>query len=115
EVVLFGGLDGPALRGDTWGYRVRQVHTDGDPCTGDGECYSGACAQGVCCDRPCDGACRVCNGSGAVGRCIALAAGADGGACGAVRPVARPPRPARPPAALSITPPRYRRTPSPPR
>lgn len=32
----------------------------GRGCTVDADCATGHCAQGICCDRPCDGPCEVC-------------------------------------------------------
>jgi len=33
----------------------------GNQCGGKGECHSGFCISGVCCDTGCDGACQACN------------------------------------------------------
>ena len=44
----------------------------GEPCTGAGECGSGFCVGGVCCDRACDGGCESCG----TGTCAVRAAGA---------------------------------------
>lgn len=44
----------------------------GQSCTSPSECASGFCAQGVCCDRACNGACERCDQSG-TGTCQALA------------------------------------------
>ncbi|MEZ4307003.1 MAG: hypothetical protein R3F14_03000 [Polyangiaceae bacterium] len=35
----------------------------GTPCTLDGECQSGSCADGVCCNSPCGGLCQACVGA----------------------------------------------------
>lgn len=53
----------------------------GTPCGGDGDCPSGFCVGGVCCDGACDGTCEVCTrAAGAVfdGACHALPRNADG-------------------------------------
>jgi hypothetical protein len=54
----------------------------GAPCAAGGDCDSGACVDGVCCDSSCPGACQACNLPGALGRCTPLPAGtADPGSC----------------------------------
>ncbi len=47
----------------------------GRPCSTGTQCTSGVCAQGVCCDRGCDGACERCALAASVGLCTALPAG----------------------------------------
>lgn len=42
-----------------------------EPCTGDGDCESGACADGVCCAAPCAEICATCSAPGQEGKCIA--------------------------------------------
>jgi len=49
---------------------------DGETCTSDGECCSGNCTDGVCCDLLCGGDCEACNLTGSVGTCTDRAAGA---------------------------------------
>ncbi len=39
-------------------------------CTDGSECEGAVCAQGYCCDRPCNGICEICNSSGSEGRCV---------------------------------------------
>jgi len=50
-------------------------------CTSGVDCVSGACADGVCCDKPCGGVCEACTatkkGAGADGTCGAIADGRD--------------------------------------
>lgn len=42
-------------------------------CTDDNDCVTGSfCADGVCCNTACDGACEACNLSGSVGTCTAI-------------------------------------------
>ncbi|MCG8419087.1 MAG: hypothetical protein MJE77_14220 [Proteobacteria bacterium] len=86
-VVEFGSLDEiwntAVVIADTTGPRV--VHGDlvvaganaipGGTCSTGADCLSGHCADGVCCDTPCDGACEACNVSGAVGTCTVKPAG----------------------------------------
>jgi len=48
----------------------------GQPCTEGGDCESGHCVDGVCCENDCAGACRSCNLPGSPGRCLSVAAGA---------------------------------------
>src|SRR5262249_12668582 len=44
--------------------------------SGCAECTTGACANGYCCDRSCNGSCEVCNTN--PGTCTLLAAGSPG-------------------------------------
>ncbi len=60
----------------------------GEMCGAAGECRLGFCANTVCCDRACTGACEACNRSGKVGVCSlpdmtvdADNCGSCGGAC----------------------------------
>lgn len=46
-------------------------------CADAGECASTFCIDGVCCDRPCSGACRSCIVAGRSGACSASPAGTD--------------------------------------
>src|SRR5262249_12584548 len=39
----------------------------GQSCTADADCVTGQCADGVCCDRDCTGACEACSAAGACG------------------------------------------------
>jgi len=54
-------------------------------CASDADCQGGSCADGICCDHPCNGACQSCRIAGSVGRCSPLPRGttptqaADGG------------------------------------
>jgi hypothetical protein len=65
----------------------------GKPCHFDSQCLSAHCADGVCCDSACTGACHACNQSATLGTCSATPAGSDpqsrcagdpgcGGVCG---------------------------------
>ena len=47
------------------------------PCTSADECMSGYCADGVCCDSPCDGQCLSCALNGASGHCGPITQGPD--------------------------------------
>ncbi len=47
----------------------------GQPCNNGSECASGFCADAVCCNRPCGGACERCNTS--PGTCTTVPAGTD--------------------------------------
>ncbi len=49
----------------------------GFPCKVDRDCESGACEDGICCDRKCDGNCFACNLPGHVGICTAVPDGQD--------------------------------------
>jgi hypothetical protein len=55
--------------------RCRQQLGIGAVCDSDEECLAGHCADGVCCDRACDGQCEACAEPGSVGRCLPLGAG----------------------------------------
>jgi hypothetical protein len=41
----------------------------GTACASDGDCQSGRCVDGACCDLPCTGQCQACNVSGHAGTC----------------------------------------------
>ena len=51
------------------------LNADGNPCTGDHQCYSGHCADGVCCDRACTSACSTCKSPQKPGQCVPVAFG----------------------------------------
>lgn len=54
-------------------------------CASNAECASNVCADGLCCDRPCDGACEACSverGADRDGTCAPVKAG-KGRSCGA--------------------------------
>ncbi|MDY0000802.1 MAG: MopE-related protein [Polyangia bacterium] len=44
--------------------------TDGQSCTAGGQCQSGNCVDGYCCNSDCLGPCRACNVSGSLGTCV---------------------------------------------
>ena len=52
---------------------------DGTSCANGGQCDSGFCVDGVCCESNCPGECEACDNPGALGRCRAVP---DGSACG---------------------------------
>ena len=47
-----------------------------DECTGNGECASGFCVDGVCCTSACEGPCESCGLVGSIGICTPVAVGA---------------------------------------
>ena len=49
----------------------------GDSCTADGQCYSGHCADGVCCNTACGGLCMRCDVAGKEGQCYPVPEGQD--------------------------------------
>jgi len=49
----------------------------GVACGAGGECLSGFCAQGVCCDGACNGTCQSCALAGTVGACTNVPNGSD--------------------------------------
>jgi hypothetical protein len=48
---------------------------NGTTCSSADQCKSGFCAQGVCCDKACNGACQSCALSGTLGTCTNVATG----------------------------------------
>ena len=56
----------------------RALATNGTACTRDGECVSTHCADGVCCNTACGGACDACAQQGSVGVCKAQPARSAG-------------------------------------
>jgi hypothetical protein len=55
----------------------------GQPCAATGDCASGFCVGGVCCNRACDKSCETCAPTGSVGSCVTAPAGSATAACGA--------------------------------
>lgn len=49
----------------------------GNPCQNAGQCSSGFCVDGLCCNSACDGFCERCNDAGSPGLCIATQSGQD--------------------------------------
>jgi hypothetical protein len=47
----------------------------GKPCSAPDACLEGHCADGVCCDKACDGKCEACAEPGTEGSCVPLNAG----------------------------------------
>jgi hypothetical protein len=48
---------------------------NGQTCSVNGDCTSGFCADGVCCNSSCGGTCQACNIAGSVGTCTNIASG----------------------------------------
>jgi len=46
------------------------LRVEGQICRAAGECASNHCADGVCCDQPCDGVCERCNAPAEPGTCV---------------------------------------------
>jgi hypothetical protein len=57
---------------------------NGGECTDASECQSDNCADGVCCDSPCDGPNQACNVTGQVGECANVPAPAPAASHGAL-------------------------------
>lgn len=57
------------------------IHSLTAPCTADGECESGFCAQGICCATKCEGACFSCALAGTLGTCEPVPGPPDAAAC----------------------------------
>jgi hypothetical protein len=63
-------------------FAVLEASSKAAPCASDGECASGYCTEGVCCDERCSGVCRSCLASlqgkgGKDGACSPIAVGTD--------------------------------------
>jgi hypothetical protein len=54
-------------------------------CANDGECGSGFCVEGLCCDSACDGACESCTLAGQEGTCAPSPAGTGCGAASCLK------------------------------
>jgi len=54
-------------------------------CTTNDDCFSGVCAQGVCCDRACGRGCETCAAASSVGRCTPLINQPDPAACASMQ------------------------------
>ena len=54
--------------------QARQCSHNQAPCTTNGDCASGTCRDGVCCESACDGVCLRCD---AAGRCRPVVADRD--------------------------------------
>ncbi len=65
-----GGADGPA------GGEGLPLRPLGATCKAKGDCDSGFCVDGVCCNLACTGGCLACNLPGRIGQCAPSAAGA---------------------------------------
>jgi hypothetical protein len=75
--------DGDCLANESCSSNVC-LSADGQGCSAASECASGNCADGVCCNTPCTGACRGCIAGGMVGTCTNHPQGGDpDGDCGA--------------------------------
>jgi hypothetical protein len=67
-----GGTSGAGGAGGTPALKM-----NGQACAAGGECTSGACADHVCCNSACTGACESCVEPGKPGLCSPVAAGTD--------------------------------------
>ncbi len=79
----------------------------GRACRVDSQCTSGVCAQGVCCDRRCDGACERCSLAATQGLCAPLPAGSRPTlvcVCDGRSPACVPPDAGTPDAPVDVTP-----------
>lgn len=61
---------------------VEKSLANGESCSGAGECESGYCVDGVCCDQACDSGCEACSpavsgGTHAAGVCSPIPSGSD--------------------------------------
>ena len=53
------------------------LKVNSDTCSGNGECLSGNCADGLCCNTTCIGSCKACDLAGSEGQCTNIAGGQD--------------------------------------
>jgi len=78
-------VDGPprSYVCDTVAHQCKKAN--GQQCGAPGECASGNCIDGVCCNVACNGVCQACDVGGSVGTCTTLTGGqprAGHGSCG---------------------------------
>lgn len=59
--LVAGGKQGVAPQTPVTGADLYTELSQGGGCALDGDCVTGHCADGVCCDDACDGACRACS------------------------------------------------------
>nr|MDQ3033265.1 hypothetical protein [Myxococcota bacterium] len=71
--------DGNAIALDGCSTACEIERVVGTPCATGSECLSGLCADGVCCDRACEGQCEACDLPSSAGTC-AIVTGAPRGA-----------------------------------
>lgn len=69
SALVVAGTDG---RVESQTAEILRVGVPAATCTDDASCLSGFCADGVCCDRACQGSCEACNRAGQVGTCVAV-------------------------------------------
>jgi hypothetical protein len=70
-VLVAGGVSGTTVLSAARLYDP----SSGLACTSGGQCATGFCVNGVCCDTACNGGCGACNLPGTVGVCSPIAAG----------------------------------------
>ncbi len=56
-----GAADGASLDGSGGSCAQTGTCGQGAPCSDEADCSSGYCADGVCCDLPCEGSCQTCS------------------------------------------------------
>ena len=54
---------------------------NGQVCTGETQCASGLCRDGVCCNAACEVECRACNLTGNLGTCLPVLSAEDADSC----------------------------------
>lgn len=59
------------------GMGMCSLFANGSPCSSSGECMSGFCVDGVCCNTGCNGLCQTCSVAGSVGTCSNIPSGQD--------------------------------------
>jgi hypothetical protein len=83
KILVAAGVSGSILNNGNTSSSAElfQPGPQGDTCQGGGDCLSGFCVDGVCCDKGCGGVCEACSaakkGSGVDGVCGPVAADTD--------------------------------------
>ncbi|WP_437806589.1 Kelch repeat-containing protein [Sorangium sp. So ce1078] len=72
RILAVGGSDGTSVLSTSELYSLN--YAVGVPCTGNGECLSGFCVDGACCEDECAGTCETCETDGI---CRPIQAGTD--------------------------------------
>jgi WD40 repeat protein len=70
RLLFVGGYD--ASSAAVWDVDIFTEQANGATCTGGGECTSGFCVDGRCCNSACTGACQACDVTGSLGTCSGI-------------------------------------------
>jgi hypothetical protein len=69
--------DAPTADGASGDRRPTGTVVVGQPCASGGQCATGFCFDGVCCQSDCSGVCQTCAAAGSVGTCLPAEIGTD--------------------------------------